>query len=72
MTQDAHRSTLAAVNSLRCVCGRVLTAETGEALLTEVERHLDELLVHARLIERGADLETHRETPIADEAKEET
>ncbi len=59
------------MNSLRCVCGRLLTAETGEALLTEVERHLDELLVHARLIERVTDLETHREKTIADEAKEE-
>ena len=40
------------MKSLRCICGRVLTAETGDALLAEVERHLDEMLTH-RLLELG-------------------
>jgi len=67
------------MKSLRCVCGRVLTAENGEALLAEVERHLHEVLAHAELIRHGTDLER---TPlpgrdatdmqaIAAEAKEE-
>jgi hypothetical protein len=49
MTRDPRRSRLASMKSLRCICGRVLTAETGEALLTEVERHLDEMLTHCFL-----------------------
>ncbi len=59
------------MKTLRCVCGRVLTAENGEALLAEVERHLDEMLTHAELIRHGTDLETHREKSIALETKEE-
>ena len=48
------------MKSLRCICGRVLTAETGDALFAEVERHLDEMLTHARLTERTTDLERSR------------
>jgi hypothetical protein len=42
------------MKSLRCICGRVLTAETGDALFAEVERHLDEMLTHARFLQLGA------------------
>jgi hypothetical protein len=59
------------MKSLRCVCGRVLTAGNGESLFAEVERHLDEVLIHARLIERDSDRETQREKSIGLETKEE-
>jgi hypothetical protein len=36
------------VKSLRCVCGSILAAETGEQLLAEVQAHLAE--AHAELL----------------------
>jgi len=58
MTGELRSTSLWAVKSLRCVCGHVLSAQSGAALLHEVERHLDQMLAHAELlgIERVAQL----------------
>lgn len=63
------------MKSLRCVCGRDLTAKNGDALLAEVERHLDEVLIHAQLAKQNTGRELGRgkkaTAPIVVDTKEE-